>query len=298
MLLPNFVVIGAPKCGTTSLYYYLKQHPEVFLPQRKELHYFSYGHMCQLTGGPGDAHIVSSACSDLDNYEQFYTDARADNAIGDISPSYFYFSDVSKKIKDELGSPKIIVLVRNPIEKAFSQYMHLIRDNRETLPFYDALMAEGQRIEDGWAALWRYAESSLYTDRIQQYIDTFGKDQVKIIRFDDLTASCYETLEDLFRYLDIDPSFRPDTSQTYNKSGKPRLRFVAEFIARPNVVTSAARNFLPETVTTSVKNVLRKLNTGEKSEMEERSRSYLKNYFRDDVSRLEELLETRTGWLA
>jgi hypothetical protein len=297
MRLPNFVVIGAPKCGTTSLYYYLRQHPDVYLPERKELHYFSYEHMRQLVGGPGDAHIVSMICQTLDDYKSFYSDVHGEHAIGDISPSYFYFSDVSERIKDELDSPKIVILVRDPIHKAFSQYMHLIRDNRETLEFFDALNAEGRRIAEGWAALWRYAESSVYTTRIQKYLDVFGSDRVRIIRFEDLTTSCYTTLEDLFRFIGVDPTFRPDVSQTYNRSGKPRLRFVADLIAKPNAVTSAARKLLPETVTTSVKNVLRQLNTGRKAEIDERSRTYLRDYFKDDVAKLEGLIQTRLDWL-
>jgi hypothetical protein len=297
MRLPNFVVIGAPKCGTTSLYYYLGRHPDVYLPRRKELHYFSSEQMVRLVGGPGDAYIVSMICRTRKDYESFYSGVQDERAIGDISPSYFYFPEASERIRDELGSPRIVVLVRDPIEKAFSQYMHLIRDNRETLEFFDALKAEGQRIAEGWAALWRYAESSIYTPRIQKYLDVFGEDRVRIIRFEELTSSRHATLEELFRFLEVDPGFRPDVSMTYNRSGKPRLRFLADLIAKPNPVTSAARRLLPEAVTTSVKNVLRDLNTGRKAELDERSRAYLRDYFMDDVAKLAGLVGTRLDWL-
>jgi len=295
--LPNFVVIGAPKCGTTSLYYYLRQHPDIYLPERKELHYFSYEHMKRLVGGPGDAHILSTVCQNRGTYEQFYSAVRNEHAVGDISPSYFYFADVSERIKTELDSPKIVILIRNPIQKAFSQYMHLIRDNRESLGFFDALLAEKQRIAQGWAALWRYAESSIYTPRIEKYLSVFGSNRVKIIRFEDLTTACYATLEDLFRFLEVDPSFRPDVSQTYNRSGKPRLRFVADFIAKPNVITSVARKLLPEATTTSLKNTLRRLNTGKKAEIEDSAQGYLRDYFEDDIAKLDALLQTRLDWL-
>src|SRR6267142_1253724 len=160
--LPNFIVVGAPKCGTTSLYHYLRQHPQIFLPARKELHYFSFRFMERLLAGPGDSNILATSCRTFEDYAAYYAQASDETARGDISPSYFYFTDVCQEIRERLGNPKIIIMLRDPVQKAFSQYMHLIRDGRETLELNAALAEEPRRIELGYAAMWRYAESSLY----------------------------------------------------------------------------------------------------------------------------------------
>ncbi len=137
--LPNFIVVGAPKCGTTSLYHYLRQHPQIFLPERKELHYFSFRFMEQLLSGPGDRNILATSCRTFAEYAAYFSPAREQRALGDISPSYFYFVEVCQEMRVRLGVPKIIIMLRDPVEKAFSQYMHLIRDGRETLDFKAAL---------------------------------------------------------------------------------------------------------------------------------------------------------------
>ena len=224
MKLPNFLVIGAPKCGTTSLHHYLSQHPEVYVPLRKELHYFSYAYMQRFAAGPGDAHILAPLCSTRQAYEQHYERVGTQPAVGDVSPSYLYYAEVSERIKAELGKPKIVVVLRDPINKAFSQYMHLVRDNRETLTFSAALVAEAQRIRDGWAALWRYADSSLYADKLKRYLTIFGADHVKILLFEELARTPHLVMRDLFAFLASIPAFVPILPRSTTDQDNPGRR--------------------------------------------------------------------------
>jgi hypothetical protein len=294
---PNFVVIGAPKCGTTSLHHYLSQHPDVYVPQRKELHYFSYAYMQRFATGPGDAHVLAPLCATRQAYEKHYEHVGLQRAVGDISPSYLYYAEVSERIKAELGRPKIIVVLRDPIEKAFSQYMHLVRDNRETLTFYDALMAETQRIREGWAALWRYAESSLYADKLRRYLDIFGSDHVKILLFEDLTRLPHQVMQELFDFLEVDKHFHPNTSKVHNKSGRPKSKLLADFLAKPNLVTSIAKKMVPERVSSTIRLSLVSLNTGAKGQIDDTSRAYLREFFASDVGKVEKLLGKKLAWL-
>ena len=137
--LPNFVVAGVPKSGTTSLYFYLRQHPAIYLPSKKELHYFSYPYLASNTGGPGDADILKSLCASRHSYEDHYQFSGNKKAVGEISPSYFYYSGSADRIRRALGNVKIILMLRNPVDKAYSQYMHQVRNNLETLSFEAAL---------------------------------------------------------------------------------------------------------------------------------------------------------------
>ena len=297
MKLPNFLVIGAPKCGTTSLHHYLSQHPEVYVPQRKELHYFSYAYMQRFAAGPGDAYVLAPLCATRQAYEKHYERVGRQRAVGDISPSYLYYAEVSERIKAELGKPKIVVVLRDPIDKAFSQYMHLVRDNRERLTFYDALMAEEQRIREGWAALWRYAESSLYADKLKHYLDVFGIDHVKILLFEDLTRDPQLVMRELFDFLCVDQHFCPDTSKIHNKSGQPRSKKLATFLAQPNVVTTVAKSLVPESIRTPIRVALLSLNTGAKGQIDNKSRAYLREFFAADVSQIETILGKKLAWL-
>lgn len=293
---PNFLIVGAAKSGTTSLHYYLQQHPDVYLPGQKELHYFAREQMLRLSGGPGDKNVLSHVCRTKEEYESFYARVQQ-TAAGDISPSYLYFSEVSRKIKEELHAPKIIMVLRNPVEKAFSQYMHLVRDNRETLGFYDALMAEKERIERSWAAIWRYAESSLYFSRVQTYLDVFGEQNVRIFLYDDLVKSPERLVRELLEFIGVDPQRRIDFAKVHNRSGKPRSRFVANLLTRPNPLRDMAKRILPSDMTYMLKLRLQDLNTGAKGTIDSRSRAYLKDFCAEDVQSLQQIVGRPLNWL-
>jgi Sulfotransferase family len=295
--LPNFLIVGAAKSGTTSLHYYLQQHPDIYLPGQKELHYFAREQMLRLSGGPGDENVLSHVCHTKEEYESFYAKVTQQTAVGDISPSYLYFSEVSHQIKEELHEPKIIMVLRNPIEKAFSQYMHLVRDNRETLDLYDALMAERERIEGGWSAIWRYAESSLYCSRVQTYLDVFGQRNVRIFLYDDLVRSPERLVRELLELIDVDPRRPIDFGKVHNRSGKPRSRWVANLLTRPNPLRDMAKRILPSETTYMLKLRLQDLNTGAKGTIDSRSRAYLKEFFAEDVQALQQIVGRPLSWL-
>jgi hypothetical protein len=294
--LPNFLIVGAEKCGTTSLYQYLKQHPDVYLPAKKELHYFAYDDIGKIARDPGGQSVLTHACATREEYESYYRGIGAYAAVGEVSPSYFYFSQTSERLQSELDDPRIIIMLRDPVKKAHSQYMHLVRDNREHLSFFDALMAEEQRIEAAWGPLWRYTESSLYSSRVAKYLQVFGKDRVKIGFFEDLLKSPKTVVNDLFEFIGVAPDGSIDTSRVYNKSGRPRSRLLADFLAKPNPVTTAARRWVPEHLRDRIRHAMLDLNTGRKDAIDDRSRAYLRQRFAGDVRELEQILGKRLNW--
>lgn len=295
--LPNFVVVGAPKCGTTSLYYYLRQHPDIFVPERKELHYFAYEYMSRYVAGPGDAYILTTLCATEAEYAAYYETVDERTAVGDVSPSYFYYStlpgsDLCQRMRDLLGRPRIILMVRDPVEKAFSQYMHLVRDARETLDFQTALEREGERAALGYSAMWRYAESSLFSERVRRFFDEFGRDRVRIVAFDDFIQRPLDTLRGVFEFLGVDPVVPIRLGSAHNRSGTPRSRWVAGLLSRPHGLITVARRVLPVTVTTRVRDLLVRANTGTKPAVGGESRRYLDRYFADDRAALASLLDS------
>lgn len=295
--LPNFVVIGAPRSGTTSLFFYLKQHPDIFLPVRKELHYFSYDLLRENVNGPGDKDALESVCATREEYKAHYARVGGEKAVGEVSPSYLYFSEVSERIRSKLGEVKIIALLRNPVEKAFSQYMHLVRENREGMGFYEALMAEEERMASGWSDIWRYAESSLYSDRIRKYISVFGRDNTKFILTDQLADAPDTVMQELFDFLGVDTGFRPDTSRVYLRSGRPKSKMIASFFGSSNPLKTVARKIIPERLRVHIRLALLDANVGSKGEIDERARIHLRSYFQEDILELERVLARETGWM-
>jgi hypothetical protein len=294
--LANFVVIGAPKCGTTSLHRYLSEHPDIYLPIQKELHFFSRPFIKQLTAGPKDRDVLADIPRTFEEYAVHYADVRDETAIGEISPSYLYFADVARAINQRLGEVKIIVILRDPIQKAYSQYLHLVRDNRETLSFYDALLAEGGRHVAGWSAIWRYAESSLYTERLRTYRDVFGDENVKVLIFEEFIADTRGSLTELLEFLSVRDDVPLTTTTVHHRSGKPRSKLLSSLLSKRSPLSRVAKAFLPRALTDSMQRRLWSLNTLRKEAIDARSMSYLQEYFRGDVAELESLLGRSLPW--
>lgn len=291
---PSFIVIGAPKAGTTSLFHYLQHHPAIYLPKQKELHFFSYKWLEKNVTGPGDKHALAYACQTINDYTSHFKGASTHQHVGEISPSYLYFSETAEAIQQTLGAIKIVVILRNPISKAHSQYMHLVRDNREQLEFYDALMTEASRRAAGWSDFWRYAGSSLYSSKLEHFLNVFGQENVKTIFFEELIKQPTRVLHALCDFLEIssEPFAQLSSNQAFNPSGKPKSRRLASLLARPSFAKTIVKTALPGTVLAKI----RAMNTGAKGEVDEHSRTYLEQYFAEDLKRLEDILERPLPW--
>jgi hypothetical protein len=159
------------------------------------------------------------------------------------------------------------------------------------------LKAEAERIEKGWAALWRYAESSTYASRLRRYLETSAEGRINILLFEDLRRDPLAVLRELWRFLEVDDTIVTDTSEVHNASGRPRSKLAADLIAKPNPITSAARKLVPEATRSWIKTRLRRLNTGPKGEIDDWSRAYLEDRFAADVEEVEAMLGRDLGWL-
>jgi hypothetical protein len=292
---PNFVVIGAAKCGTTSLYAWLRQHPEIFLPEQKELHFFAAPWLRENSSGPGDARVLQDLAPSWDAYLEHYRDADGAKAIGDVSPSYFAWPGAAEAIRERLADPRIILLLRDPVQKAFSQYTHLLRDGRETLSFWDGLQAEPERTAKGFGALWRYRAAASYLGPTRHYLDVFRPERMKVILFEDLVRDPPGQLASLFEFLSVDPKAPIDVREVRNRSGAPRSPGLASVINNPTL-RRVARSVLPGGIVARIGSRMTELNTGSKPKLDGRSRDWLARHLSAEVRKLEELLGRRTTW--
>jgi hypothetical protein len=292
---PNFVVIGAAKAGTTSLHRWLAQHPDVFVPRQKELHFFAAPWLRENCKGPGDARTLLDVPADWDAYLAHYAGANGHRAIGDTSPSYFAWWPSRDAIRDRLGPVKIVLLLRDPVEKAYSQYMHLVRDGRETLSFADGLAAEPGRTAQGYGALWRYGASTLYTEPTARFLETFGRERMKVLFFEDLVRDPQGAMRELFGFIGVDPAVPVDTSEVRNRSGAPKSRALAAMLNNA-ALRRAARSILPAGVVAKLGARATMLNTGAKPVLDEASRANIRERVAADTTRLTRLLGREPPW--
>lgn len=287
--LPNFIVIGTPKAGTTALFTYLRRSPDVYIPDRKELHYFTCTDIKEHVEGPGDREVARGLCSSREEYEDYYSGVSGEGAVGEVSPSYLYFSGASERIREELGEVRIVISLRSPIERAYSNYMHLVRDGREDLGFLDALDAEAERKEKGWGDFWRYVEHSLYAVKVEKYMEVFGSGNVHILLFEDLLDDPDGVMGKLFDFLGVASEIKVDASVQVNPSGAPKSKAISKFLYGSNPIKKALRAVLPKGALLSAKSAMAKWNTLQKEPVTPEATEYLRLRLREDVKRLREL---------
>lgn len=205
-LKPNFFIVGAPKCGTTSLHEYLQRHPDVYMPFYKEPHYFG-------------SDLIGSRFLQFRNkperYLRLFRDARNESRIGESSPWYLVSTRAAQEIKAYDPNAKIIMLLRNPVDMMYSMWSQFRYSGNEQIEdFEEALKAEsarkqGQLIRRAAHCVTGlyYTDMAKYTDQVKRYFDTFGRDNVCVIIFDDFKANTAQVYKSVLNYLELDDSF-------------------------------------------------------------------------------------------
>ncbi|MEA1866941.1 MAG: sulfotransferase [Thermodesulfobacteriota bacterium] len=293
--LPNFLIVGAAKSGTSSLYQYLQQHPEVYVPPtRKEPMFFVSAIYKKLSRNDPRHEIADRIviCS-LDDYRNLFECVRNEQkAIGEASAVYLYHHETAiPNIKSHLGDIKVIIILRNPIDRAYSSYYHLVRDGAETCSFEDFLEKEEERKRENWDILNYPKSLGFYYDQVKAYMDNFS--EVKVCLFDDMQRNSLKIVKDVYVFLGIDESFVPDTSSIYNSSGVPRNKLLYCLLSTDNFVKRVSKPLLraiisPEKASKLCK-ILRKKNIGKKA-MDGKTRQFLKTLYREDILKLQSLI--------
>jgi len=300
MSLPNFVVIGAGKSGTTSLHYYLKQHPEIYLTTIKELNFFAVeGNKLEFSGPKDDLEAKNYfSINSLDQYKKLFEEVRTEKAVGDISPFYIYSEQAPKRIKAHIPQTKIIAILRNPIDRAYSNYLHLLRDGREPLQsFEEALHAEEERIQHNWSPSWHYAHAGLYYQLLKRYYDLFNSDQIHIFLYEDYVQDPIRTLKCIYELLDVDSDFLPDLSSRHNASGIPKNQILHNLLSSQSPIRNLAVNTLPKSVVGKIAS-FRDRNLDMPAPMTSTTREALTSYYKEDILKLQDLLQLDVSrWL-
>lgn len=236
---PDFLIAGMAKCGTTSLAAYLQQHPEVFITEHKEPRFITSACGKFPEGGPKDHLVKDWYVKDWDEYLSLFENA-TETVAGEASADTLYFyKDTIPVIKKYLGDPQIILILRNPVKRAFSAYTHLVRDQREALSFESAVDAEPNRIKDNWELIYHYKSVSMYYDCVKAFMDNFTN--VKVVINEDLRKKPRETMHELFRFLGVSDNLDINTNQDHNVSGMPKSQVIHNSLQSETWLRKAVR---------------------------------------------------------
>jgi len=308
MRMPNFLIIGAQKSGTTALYHYLKQHPEVYMSPLKEPGFFAFeGQQPAFTNLKGELSKTSrTSITSLADYQALFQGRRGEKAAGEASIVYLFVPATAACIKQYLPEVRLIAMLRNPIDRAYSAFTHALRDNLETVrDFERALELEESRIRNNCEFLFRYTSMGFYYAQLKRYFDVFDRDQIRVYLYDDLRTDLPGTLHDIFRFLGVDARFTPDMSALHNASGVPKNRLLHRATNVLLLKSDRARR-LPEpfkVVLSSpfVSRTATKVRAGNltKPPFPGQAREALGAVFREDILRLQDLLaRDLSPWLS
>lgn len=275
MVLPNFLIVGAAKAGTTTLYEHFRAHPEIFMPRLKEPRFFCYG---------GSGERIDYPVQSVEEYEALFAEGAERKARGEASVHYLPHPEAARRIHDLIPSARIIASLRDPVERAYSTYQMNQRNRNvnNALSFIEAL-----RQEPGL----QYT----YSDKLQRYFDLFPQEQIRIILLDDLESQPRRVLSGLYEFLGVDPSFTPDVAKVANPGGEPRNKALHQLLSNRRMI-ALSRKLLPEWAIAPLKN-LRSRNLA-KRPLASADRRKAVEFFREDILRSQDLLgQDLSRWL-
>ena len=282
-MLPNFFVIGAYKSGTTSLYQYLSQHPQVFVPRVKEPSYFAFA----AAGQEGNTQVFFKSVKTLTEYETLYKDASNFVAVGDVSPEYMTSPIAAQIIRKNVPHARLIAILRNPVERAYSDFLMYRRDGREKqTDFAKALDMQAERASKRDPTGF-YVSTGFYGEQLARYYESFPAAQIKVFLMEELQTDALSTLSQMFEFLRVDQTFVPDNLTIYNRSGIASNYLVNKLFQYRSFVAPLARRLIPGKLRTRIRNKLE--DNLKKPPLQPEVRQSLKETYRADVHLLERL---------
>lgn len=280
MTLPNFMIIGVAKAGTTSLYYYLDQHPQVFMCPIKGTNFFGYedAHAWQWTDEGEPPLLQNFPVKTFEAYERMFAGARDEIAIGEASPQYFRCPNAARRIHDCLPNVKLIASLRNPADRAFSGFLMRMRRGEAVKGLYEELTPGASHVQEGF-----------YYKRLKRYFDLFPREQIKILIFEEFRKEPAKAMVELYDFLGVDTTYVPDTSVRHNPAAVPKNRWLNRLYYHPVLIRIAKRMF-PEGVQALAKRV-RQQNLKSPPKLPADLRAKLIEHYRADILELEVLLD-------
>lgn len=297
MFQPDFLIVGTARAGTTALYHLLAQHPQVFMSQVKEPCFLCFSEN-ELRFKHGKFRF---AVRNYTDYCSLFKKASNGQQKGEASTPYLYLFNHSiataKQYFKDYRKIKIIIILRNPVERAFSQYSWRRRDGREPLSFESAIEKEQERKNKSYSFDYFYIDRSYYYDAVKAYKENF--DRVAVFFYEDLKQNPKQLISELFDFLKIDKNIQLSLPKDFNKSYFPRFPFINRMITSENKLKFWMWNKLPVSCRYRIKRWVQSVNAKETEvQVNPDTRKLLQSKFKGDIEKLQGLLNCDlSSWL-
>ena len=311
---PNFFVVGAGKAGTTSLHRYLAQHPQIYMSPVKEPCYFAAEVRAETLSAPVQKHVRLQSRSlaavlddgrptspmgwlagEWEEYLRLFQQVKDERAIGESSAIYLWSKSAPAKIRAQVPEAKIVMILRSPAERAFSQYLHQVSVGLTRAPFHEHLEQCLKAAPATMGIHHPFLEIGLYTEQVKRYLEHFPREQIRIYWYEEAWSEPARMLRDLFGFLDVDPEFQPDFSHRSHARRAPRYRTL-HFLLKKLSLWYPLRALVPSAFGPRMKAFA--FRQGQAIEMDPADRRRLVDYYREDIGKLAALLNRDlSDWL-
>ena len=311
--IPNFFIAGAPKAGTTSLYHYLAQHPDIFMSPVKEPTFFALemrpeNFVPELQdrirsqetalraniAGPDSGNATQGLVTRWEDYLRLFANAGSARAIGEGSVCYLWSRTAAREILAANPSAKFILILRHPAERAFSQYLHYLSDGHAAHSFSAHIQA-CLKADGRLGPFYPFLEFGLYAEQLERLLSQVPRSQVHVRLYEDTVRTPSIFLREVFDFLNVAADFVPDTRRRYLEMEIPRALGATQVLQRTGA-WQAFRKAIPVTWKPKIKKLIYRRRGS--LAMNAEDRALLVSYYRNDVKRLEHLLERDlSGWM-
>ena len=284
----DFFIVGAPKSGTTSLYHYLNEHFEIELSSQKEPDFFSNESL--------QKQKIYYEKKRIDTLEKYHSLFKKKGVIsrGDASVSYLFYEDVPHKIFSYNPNAKIIIMLRNPIDRAFSHYLMDYRLGLISESF-EAIIKKKSKHKNAHLFYQQYIKVSEYEKQIKRYLEIFGRESICFIDYEDFKNDTSGIVNSVFLFLGVNSDFQPYIRRKYNTYTAPKNEIIRHIYSLV-VLRKILSVILPSNLAMSIRNLL--FSNDNKPKISDSTRSFLKKYFTTDVNELSKLLNKDfTKWI-
>lgn len=292
--MPNFLVCGPPKCASTSLYFYLKQHPDIYMSPVKQTRFFSVYY------DKGEEWYRQS----------FFSGMNGEKMAGEATPTYSLLPFVIERIKKYNPDIKLIFCLRNPMERTFSGWSMRANNGTEHLSFREALIENAKQRETikfdnakdakEWSddmqrsdrqdetGFRTYLDGSMYAQNLKQYYAHFPKENIKVILLEDLNKNMHTTMKELFAFLDVDTEYQVEHTEQKNTYKKPKAKFLQPILGKSKKLSKLLAGVMPKSVKKKIIDTM--YEEGSKKKLTPEDRIFAYHYFKNEIEELEKML--------
>jgi len=291
---PNFFIVGAPKAGTTSLYEYLNQNSDIYLPPIKEPNYFS------ISINP--KYRFANPIRNKKNYLKLFDDVKNESLIGEASPTYLWDPKAPELIQNVSPIAKILIMLRDPVERAYSHYLHLSRLGRISCTF-SSIINDFNNLENDYNFSSRILMASFYAEGVKRYLKLFGEKQVKIVIFEDFIENTKSKVIEILKFLEVKTPLEKFEVEKHNPYSEERVSINKKILNSPlsvkiaqNIVSRSTRLY---SLSSKIYNTIEKINLDNKvvkPKMSKNERLSLKKIYLEDVKQLQKIVDVSLPW--